>query len=308
MSYSRRQILVTAASTALISSLSTLSNRLHAAARSSSPIATNTYPWRTFARRRGQEFVKHSDALLADIVATGITGYEPIIDDLSEFDGLGERLQKHGLTMESIYVNSTLHEESKIDASIDAVVGIAETARELGTQIVVTNPAPIRWGGTEDKSDRQLVRQAEALDRLGTAIRDFGMVLAYHNHDAELRQGGREFHHMLTATDPRNVKLCLDAHWIFRGCGDSQVALFDAVRHYHDRIVELHLRQSTQGVWREDFRMQDDIDYKRLFSFLASRRITPKLVLEQAVEEGSPDRSTVVEAHRISRQNLEASV
>jgi len=48
------------------------------------------------------------------------------------------------------------------------------------------------------------------------------------NRDAELRQGGREFHHMLTATNPDDVKLCLDAHWIYRGCGDSQVAVFDA--------------------------------------------------------------------------------
>jgi len=33
---------------------------------------------------------------------------------------------------------------------------------------------------------------------------------------------------MLTATNPDDVKLCLDAHWIYRGCGDSQVAVFDA--------------------------------------------------------------------------------
>ena len=79
------------------------------------------------------------------------------------------------------------------------------------------------------------------------------MVLAYHNHDAEMREGAREFHHMLTGTDPANVKLCLDAHWIYRGSGNSQVALFDIVEIYVDRIVELHLRQSHDGIWSEVF-------------------------------------------------------
>ena len=27
---------------------------------------------------------------------------------------------------------------------------------------------------------------------------------------------------LLTATDPELVRLCLDAHWVFRGCGDSE--------------------------------------------------------------------------------------
>ena len=223
-------------------------------------------------------------------------------------NGLGKRLKKHGLAMNSIYVNSTLHDAAKAEQSVREVVEIATTAKQLGTKIVVTNPSPIRWGGPEDKNDAQLRLQARTLNRLGAQLRELGVTLAYHNHDAELRQGGREFHHMLTATDPANVKLCLDAHWIFRGCGDSEVAVFDALEHYHNRIVELHLRQSTGGIWTEDFRMQGDIDYNRLFAFLQRQKITPHLVLEQAVEEQSPDQLSVVEAHRLSHANVKPIV
>ena len=133
---------------------------------------------------------------------------------------------------------------------------------------------------------------------------EMGMTLAYHNHDAELRQGGREFHHMLTATDPKNVKLCLDAHWIFRGCGDSALALWDALTHYHDRVVELHLRQSIEGVWTESFAMTGDIDYGRLFQFLRDRDVAFHIVLEQAVEGRSPHTLTAVEAHRLGCDRL----
>ena len=175
-------------------------------------IATNTYPWSTFATRDGMKFEAHTDELLADIARCGIAGYEPIIVQPAEFDGLREKLNRHGLEMRSLYVNSELHETKKADQSIADVLAIAEAAvRETDTQIIVTNPSPIRWGGPEDKSDGQLRTQAGALDRLGAELRAMGVALAYHNHDAELRQGGREFHHMLTATNPANVKFCLDA-------------------------------------------------------------------------------------------------
>lgn len=268
-------------------------------------VATNTYPWLTFARRAQQKFETHSDQLLQEIAACGIAGYEPIVNRESEFEGLSRRLADHGLQMRSIYVNSVLHDAERVEQSMSDVIQIAIAAKELGTKIIVTNPSPIRWGGDEDKSDSQLRLQAESLDSLGAQLRSIGIELAYHNHDAELRQGGREFHHMLTATDPQNVKFCLDAHWVYRGCGNSEVAVFDALTHYRDRIVELHLRQSSGGVWTESFAMNGDIDYRKLFAYLAQQSIKPHLVLEQAIEEQSPKKLDVVEAHRRGHENLQ---
>jgi inosose dehydratase len=261
-------------------------------------VATNTYPWTTFASRDRGTFVLHSDEALAAIASAGFTGYEPIINDVAEFEGLEPRLRAHGLEMRSLYVNSTLHDESTSAASTAHVLAIARRAVEIGTLIIVTNPSPIRWGGPENKTDQQIRAQAAALDRLGRELRALGLTLAYHNHDAELRLGAREFHHMLTATDPAHVKFCLDAHWVFRGCGDSQVALFDAVEHYGQRIVELHLRQSRRGVWSEVFGADADIDYERLGAWLEHHDVRPQLTLEQAVEKGSPSSLDAVTAHR----------
>lgn len=264
-------------------------------------LATNTYPWSTFAKREGKKFPLHTDESLGAIASTGFTGYEPILSNPGECEGLRDRLEKHGLEMRSFYVNSLLHEEAKVEESIAGVLAIAKAARPVGARILVTNPSPIRWGGGEDKTDAQLRVQAAALDRLGGELAALGMVLAYHNHDSELRLGAREFHHMLTATDPGRVKFCLDSHWVFRGCGDSEVALFDTVAHYADRIVELHLRQSRGGTWTEVFEAEGDIEYGRLARILADRGIRPHLVLEQAVEAGSPKTLDAVEAHRRGR-------
>ncbi len=261
-------------------------------------VATNTYPWGTFASRDGGTFTVHSDEALAAIASAGFSGYEPAVNDVKELDGLAARLEAHDLDMRSLYVNSSLHDESAAAASIEQVLAIARRALEIGTRIIVTNPSPIRWMGPENKTDAQIRSQAIALDRLGRELRALGMTLAYHNHDAELRLGAREFHHMLTATDPANVTFCLDAHWVFRGCGDSQVALFDVLEHYGERIVELHLRQSRGGVWTEVFSADGDVDYARLSAWLQTHNVKPRLTLEQAVEKGSPKTMDAVTAHR----------
>ncbi len=268
-----------------------------AAGKAGHHIASNTYPWGTFAKREGREVRLHTDELLGAMAQAGIQGYEPIIHQPAEFNDLSGRLRAHGLEMRSLYMNSVLHDETRAGESIAAILAVARRAVELGTRIIVTNPAPLRWGGSEDKTDAQLVTQAKSLNHLGAELKKSGVVLAYHNHDSELRQGAREFHHMLTATDPELVRFCLDAHWVYRGCGDSQVALFDAVEHYGSRIVELHLRQSDQGRWSEVFSGAGDLDYPRLAAWLAGHRIKPHIVLEQAVEHGSPHTLTAVEAH-----------
>jgi inosose dehydratase len=261
-------------------------------------VVTNTYPWGTFASRDGRPFNQYSDETLAAIASSGITGYEPAVADVRELEGLGARLQAHGLRMSSLYVNSTLHDEATSAASIEQALGIARRAVPLGIKIVVTNPSPIRWGGPENKTDAQLRAQAAALGQLGRQLHALGLTLAYHNHDIELRLGAREFHHMLTATDPAFVKFCLDAHWVFRGCGDSQVALFDVLEHYGDRVVELHLRQSKDGVWVEEFGAAGDIDYARLAAWLRRRKVRPQLTLEQAVEAKTPKTVDAITAHR----------
>ena len=275
----------------------------HAATPSAMHIATNTYPWGTFAKREGQTFKLHSDEALAAIAASGITGYEPAVSSPDEFNGLGARLKSHGLEMRSLYVGSLLYDEAQVAANITTILASARKAAEIGCKIIVTNPSPIKWGGAENKTDAQLITQANALDQLGGELRKLGITLAYHNHDIELRHGAREFHHMLTATNPEHVKFCLDAHWVFRGCGDSQVALFDTLEHYGTRIAELHLRQSSGGVWTEVFTGQGDIDYIRLAMWLKQHSLKPHLVLEQAVENGSPHTMDAVKAHQQSVEN-----
>jgi len=187
-------------------------------------VSCNQYPWAVFYGREGRDFGASLDTALAEVAASGIDGFEPGVGGLQQVQKIAPLLKKHGLEMRSLYVNSTLHEAGQVDRSIEQVLAAAAKAKAVGTRIIVTNPSPIRWGGPENKDDEQLKTQAAALNTLGAELRRMGLTLAYHNHDIELRQAAREFHHMMVGTGPKNVTLCLDAHWVYRGAGNSAPA------------------------------------------------------------------------------------
>lgn len=264
-------------------------------------LACNQYPWTTFYGREKRDFNADLDNGLGEVAASGMDGYEPLATSPQEVERLGPLLKKHNLEMRSLYVNSVLHERDKARESITEVLAIARKAKEIGTEIIVTNPSPIRWGGPENKTDEQLKVQAQSLHELARKLQEMGLVLAYHNHDIELRNAAREFHHMMVGTDPEYVTLCLDAHWIYRGAGNSQVALFDVLKLYGPRITELHLRQSKDGVWTEVFG-EGDIDYAAVARQLLELSVRPHIVIEQAAEKGTPNTLPVVEAFKKTSQ------
>ena len=261
-------------------------------------VSCQQYPWFTFFQREGRNWSENLEFSMDQFSSVGFQGFEPSFASVEEVEQLHPIIKKHRLPTHSLYVNSVLHDPKQTAVSLAQVISIAKAAQVLGVKILVTNPSPINWGGPEDKSDKQLMIQADALNELGKQLKNMGITLAYHNHDAEMRNSAREFHHMMLGTDSENVSLCLDAHWIYRGSGNSQVALYDIVDLYINRIVELHLRQSKDGIWTEEF-TEGDIDYTLLAKKLKQSNISPHVVLEQSIEKDSPNTMDAVKAHQI---------
>lgn len=275
---------------------------IHAADADKKPlhVACNQYPWLVYYRRENRNFNADLDAGLKEVAGCGINGFEPLVGSAAQIHSMAPLLKKHKLAMRSLYVNTTLHNPKDVEKSMAHVLAIAKAARQtMGTRIIVTNPNPLRWGGADDKNDAQLRCQAAALNKLGGALKEMGLVLSYHNHDAELRMAAREFHHMMVGTDPDKVTLCLDAHWIYRGAGNSAVAVFDVLKLYGKRITELHLRQSQKGTWSE-WLGAGDIDYPSMAAHLRKIGLKPHIVLEQAVEQGTPKTMSIPDAFQKS--------
>ncbi len=289
----------------LVPTLALINTATFAAEKTSKfPISCNAYNWFSFYKRDKKTWGENLDSDIREFKKSGITAYEPSIDNAEHARKIIRVLKEHEILMPSIYVNSVLHLQAEGDKAIENIVGIAKVIKTFGTKIIVTNPTPIEWGKPTQKTDDQLVLQAKMLDKLGALLRKEGIVLAYHTHDMELKGGAREFHHMMQNTSPANMSFCMDTHWIYRGSDNSSLPVFDVLKMYSKRIVELHIRQSQGGIWSETFSATGDIDYTAFVRELASKGIKPHIVIEQCVEDNSPNTMKAVEAHVINLKEI----
>jgi inosose dehydratase len=256
-------------------------------------IACNQYPWIKYFQRDGKKFGQDWDTSIKAMKEAGLDGFEAMIGSPEQFKQLKPYLEKYGIELRSIYHGCKMDTPETAEATYNRILAIAEAGKPLGLKIIVVNMSE------HDKTDQRLRCQADALDRIGAALREKGMKLAVHFHTPELEHAAREFRHNLVGTDPENVGLCFDTHWIFRGSDNSEVAVFDVMKLFGDRVVELHLRQSKDGTWTETFG-PGDIDYVRLAEYFKAKGYHPHIVLEQAPEGKTPHTMDAVEALRKS--------
>ncbi|MEZ5278593.1 MAG: sugar phosphate isomerase/epimerase [Opitutaceae bacterium] len=261
-------------------------------------LVSGEYPWQVALRPQGIKLIDNLDVVFHALTNAGIDGWEGFVPDEKEAGTLSTLLAKHSLSMPSAYANLRLHEPDS-DRVIAETIASIPRLRKLGVRFLEVNPEPIAWGSPLDKDDAQLRRQAINLQALGIQLLAGEIELCYHTHDPEMRQSAREFHHMLQATDPMVVGFNLDPHWIYRGCGNSQIALEDILDLYGDRIRTVHLRQSIGGIWSETLG-EGDLDYEPIIDVLKAIDFDGVLVLEQAAEPGTPETMPMAERERLN--------
>lgn len=213
----------------------------------------------------GEPAQKVAEPLRGVLASARKAGFESVQGWLSYYNSLedGTRLssmleQEH-LKMPCAYAGGAMHTQEGAEKAIDTILAQARIAARHGLKVVVHNPDPL----PREKTDEELVIQAANLNHLGAGLAELGIQLAIHQHDPEMRSGAREWYHILKHTDPHKVFFCLDLHWVFRGKQDPYRLLEDA----GNRVVDLHLRNSREGVWAEDFG-PGDIDYMRVRAIL----------------------------------------
>jgi inosose dehydratase len=78
----------------------------------------------------------------------------------------------------------------------------------------------------------------KALTELGKRTADLGIPLGYHNHMGSLSEKPEELDQIMSASDPRYVKLELDIAHYFQGGGDP----VKAIEKFGDRLLFLHIK------------------------------------------------------------------
>jgi inosose dehydratase len=203
-------------------------------------------------------------------------------------------LKKHQLEMPTMYAGSTLYEPEAAEKSITEILDLAEALEPAGLRALTTNPNP--KPRHERKTDEELELQARSLNRLGEGLQKRGVGLLIHHHTPELVDNAREWRHQLKHTDPEVVSCCVDVHWAFRGGQEP----FPFLRETGNRLASVHLRNSTNGVWMEDFN-DGDVDYRKIADYLKEMEYDQYLVVELAYEKETKITRSLEENLRLSR-------
>lgn len=255
-------------------------------------VAVNQFTANNIYSRDNKNFLDH----LKELRDVGVDGLEATIDPRQGVsEDFVQKLKDAGLKMRSVYITLDLCSLGEVENACSGLEKVLERCKDLETKIVVINPA-----AKHGKSDEELEAQCTSIQRMKRMLGDKAE-FAFHYHTTELEFGGREFHHLLCGTKPEEFSLCLEQHWSYRASGNSQLALFDHLKLYADRVNMVHFRQSKDNIWTETFG-DGDIDNVKLAAKLKELKKPLHFVLEQAAENGTPHTLSAPEVFKQSVQ------
>jgi sugar phosphate isomerase/epimerase len=161
--------------------------------------------------------------------------------------------------------------------------------RHMEEQMVLGNDLMIMPYLTEEqrKSINDYKRVAETLNEAGFRGKEYGLRIAYHNHDFEFYEldGKLPFDVIYQETDSELVKMELDTYWAKFADFEPE----DLLNKYKYRCVSLHLKDMTT---KDDKKVSTIagsgmLDMKR-FLRLADEQKVDYCVIEQEYFEGNP--------------------
>ncbi len=269
-----------------------------AAAKKYSPrLVSNTYIWVQQIQKTGKPAAEIWTEAFPAIRRAGYRRVELIANSLQPplHDLTVSLLKKHDLALNEIYNGVSIWEPEAARRSLRETLALAETARALGTRILLADLNPKR--NRERKTDGELALEAASLNELGKELQSRGMDLYLHNHDDPMRDGAREWRYVLRNTDPKLVSFCIDMDWCWNGGEDPFPLLYEC----SSRLRMVHLRTQRNKVWTEALEDGGDIDWRKVAAHLRKIQFDGYIVVELAHRPNTVVTRSVEENIRLSR-------
>jgi len=175
---------------------------------------------------------------IEDIAAVGFQGIQLRSNSIAEFGSpaaVRDLLSQHELKFVALSSGDLLSDSASVKKSIAEHTAHAKFLREAGgmyLQILDNRPK----GRVALPDDYK--QMGKALTELGKRTADLGIPLGYHNHMGSLGERPEELDQIMSASDPRYVKLELDIAHCFQGGGDPA----KAIEKFRDRLLFVHLK------------------------------------------------------------------
>jgi inosose dehydratase len=259
-------------------------------------VGAQLYVW---LQQYGDKIQDHMPGMLDIVEAAGYAGVEGWLswfESQEKAERIAALLEERNLKILALYHDCVVHDANEAAENIARLLRLAETAKAYGCNAINFNPAPISWNEPLNKSDEQLHVQADSLNEIGRGLREMGMTLLVHNHDAEMRENAKEHRANLELTDPELVFFCLDPDWIQKG-GQDAIALVEEAA---PRLKSLHLRNAKAGVWLEALG-EGDVDYQQVKTTLERVNYDGLLIVELAYSKDTVQTRSIPDNLRLSR-------
>ena len=190
----------------------------------------------------------NDEQAIADISAVGFPGIQLRAGVLSRFGDrpreLRDLLARYRLTFVALSSGNVSIDPALESRMIDEHLSHAQFLREAGglyLQLIDERPK----GRTVTPDDHE--RLGRLMTEIGKRTAELGIPVAYHPHMGSMGEKPADIERILSASDPRYVRLLLDVAHYREGGGDPVAA----IRQYADRLLFLHIkdlrRDSTAG-------------------------------------------------------------
>jgi len=239
---------------------------------------------------------------IEDIAAVGFRGIQLRSNSIAEFGSpaaMRDFLTQHELKFVALSSGDLLSDSASAKKSIAEHTAHAKFLRDAGGLYlqVLDNRPKSRVAIPDDY--KQL---GKALTKLGKRTADLGIPLGYHNHMGSLSERPEEVDQVMSASDPRYVKLELDIAHYFQGGGDP----VKAIEKFSDRLLFLHIKdveRVSKSVYRFVELGHGLVDVPAVFESLTKINFRGWAVVE--LDEVPPNAHSPKEAAAANKEYLQ---
>jgi inosose dehydratase len=243
----------------------------------------------------------NDEQAIEEIGALGFPGIQLRSGILSRFGdrpaALRDLLARHKLTFVALSSGNVSIDPATEARTIDEHVAHAKFLRDAGglyLQLIDERPK----GRDVAAGDHE--RLGRLLTEIGKRTSALGVPVAYHPHLGSIGEKPADIDRVLSASDPRYVRLLLDVAHYQAGGGDPATA----IRKYADRLLLLHIKDLRDKQFVELGR--GTVDLRGVFDALRDVRFSGWAVVE--LDSVPDNKGTPKESAEISKRYLEGVV
>ena len=185
-----------------------------------------------------------AEAAIRDVATLGYHGYESfggVLENWEQKGGLDSVLKAANLPLRSAYCPVNLTDAARRAAEVEKIVRWGQLIKKCGGSVAVIGPNGVQRQSYDFNASRANI--VAALNDMGKALTDIGVVGALHQHTGTCIESRDETYAVMEAVDTRYVKFGPDVGQLQKGGADP----VQVVRDFQSVTHHVHMKDYDGG-------------------------------------------------------------